>query len=167
MTFTDVHTDRQKLGTTILEKKVVQKYMFSKNDNNKKTSSKLIFFNEKKIREIRIIFDIENWLWMSDLGTFWQPMWTSVKVKSKNYFSFTDFFSKIKPLLTEVCKTPPLRSYYPLYSYSVHLRYALNAPSSTKLFWTGKVTILVMRFCYSVQLVANVWVSKNQSNLTL
>jgi hypothetical protein len=34
-----------------------------------------------------------------------------VKVKSKNYFSFTDFFAKIEPLLTHVRKTPPLRSY--------------------------------------------------------
>ena len=111
MTFTDVHTDRQKLGT-ILENKVVQKLKFSKNDNNKKPSSKLIFFNEKKIRKIRMIFDIENWLWKSDLGTFWRPLWTSVKVKSKNYFSFTNFLTKIKPLLTHSRKTPPLRSHY-------------------------------------------------------
>ena len=48
-----------------------------------------------------MIFDIENWLWKSDLGTFWQLMWTSVKVKSKKYFSFTDCFAKIKPLLTQ------------------------------------------------------------------
>ena len=47
MTFTDVHTDCQKLGT-ILENKVVQKLKFSKNDKNIKPSSKLIFFNEKK-----------------------------------------------------------------------------------------------------------------------
>ena len=47
MTFTDVHRDRQKLGT-ILENKVVIKLKFSKNDNNKKPSSKLIFVNEKK-----------------------------------------------------------------------------------------------------------------------
>ena len=45
LTFTNA--DRQKLGT-ILESKVVQKLKFSKNDNNKKPSSKLIFFNEKK-----------------------------------------------------------------------------------------------------------------------
>ena len=51
--FTDVHTDRQKLGI-ILENKVVQKLKFSKNNNNKKPSSKLIF------RKIRMIFDIEN-----------------------------------------------------------------------------------------------------------
>ena len=38
---------RQKWGT-ILENKVVQKLKFSKSDNNKKPSSKLIFFNEKK-----------------------------------------------------------------------------------------------------------------------
>ena len=59
MTFTDVHKDHQKLGT-ILENKVVQKLKFSKNDNNKKPSSKLIFLNEKKIRKIGTIFDIEN-----------------------------------------------------------------------------------------------------------
>ena len=47
LTFTDVYTDRQKLGT-ILENKVVQKSKFSKNDNNKKSSSKLISSNEKK-----------------------------------------------------------------------------------------------------------------------
>ena len=40
LTFTDVHTDHQKLGT-ILENKVVQKLKFSKNDKNKKPSSKL------------------------------------------------------------------------------------------------------------------------------
>ena len=50
--------DRQKLGT-ILENKVVQKLKFSKNDNNKKPS-KLKFFNEKKIRKIGMIFDMEN-----------------------------------------------------------------------------------------------------------
>ena len=59
LTFPDVHTDRQKLDT-ILENKMVQKLKFSKNDNNKKPSSKLIFFDEKKIRKIRLIFDIEN-----------------------------------------------------------------------------------------------------------
>ena len=46
LTFTDVHMDRQKLGN-ILENKVVHKLKFSKNDNNKKPSSKLIFFNKK------------------------------------------------------------------------------------------------------------------------
>ena len=26
---------------------------------------------KKKIRNIRIIFDIENWLWKSEIGIFW------------------------------------------------------------------------------------------------
>ena len=46
----DAHNDRQKLGT-ILENKVVQKLKFSRNDINKKPSSKLILFNEKKIQK--------------------------------------------------------------------------------------------------------------------
>ena len=41
---------------------------------------------------------------------FWQSVWTSVKVKSKNDFYFTDFFAKIYSLLTQILKTPPLRS---------------------------------------------------------
>ena len=30
----------------------------------------MIFFDEKKFGEIQIIFDIENWLWKSDIATF-------------------------------------------------------------------------------------------------
>ena len=46
---------------------------FSKNVNNKKHATKMIFLNEKKIGKIRTIFDIENWLWKSGVGTF-QPL---------------------------------------------------------------------------------------------
>ena len=53
LTFRDVQTDYQKLGT-IVGIKVVQKLKFSKNDNNKKPSFKLIF------REIQMTFDIGN-----------------------------------------------------------------------------------------------------------
>ena len=45
--------------------------MLWKNVNNKKYAPKFIFFNEKKIRKIPMIFDIENWLWKSNFGTFW------------------------------------------------------------------------------------------------
>ena len=44
--------------------------MLSKNINNKKCSPKLIFFNGKKMRKILMIFDIENWLWKSNFGSF-------------------------------------------------------------------------------------------------
>ena len=38
--------------------------ILSKNVNNKKCAPKLVFFNEKKkLRKIRMIFDIETWLW--------------------------------------------------------------------------------------------------------
>ena len=40
--------------------KEFQKLILSKNVNNKKFAPKLIFFNEKKLRKIRIIFDKEN-----------------------------------------------------------------------------------------------------------
>ena len=52
---------RKKLDV-ILENKVVKEVKFSKNFNNKKCAPKIIFFNEKKTRKIRTIFDIENWL---------------------------------------------------------------------------------------------------------
>ena len=79
----------------------------------KMTITKNILLNRhsSKIRKIRMIFGIENWLWKSYLGPFWWPMWTSVKVKSKKYFSITDVFAKIYSLLTHVRKTPPLRSH--------------------------------------------------------
>jgi hypothetical protein len=68
--------DCQKFGN-ILENKVFQKFKFSNNDNNKKPSSKLIFVNEKKNQK--------------DSNDFRHRKLT-LKVKSKNYFSFTDFF---------------------------------------------------------------------------
>ena len=49
----------QKLGM-ILENKVVQKLKFPKNVINKRCAPKIKFFNEKKNRKIRVIFDIEN-----------------------------------------------------------------------------------------------------------
>ena len=66
------------------------------------TITKNLFLNwyssmKKIFRKIRMIFDIENWLWKSDLGTFWQPMWTSVKVKSKIIFILLIFLLKSSP----------------------------------------------------------------------
>ena len=45
---------------------------FSKNVNNKKWSPILIFLGDFLFFEkIQLIFDIENWLWKYDFGTFW------------------------------------------------------------------------------------------------
>ena len=38
----------------------LSKLILSKNVNNKKCAPKLVFFNEKKLRKIRMIFDLEN-----------------------------------------------------------------------------------------------------------
>ena len=64
-------TVRQNLGM-ILENKVVQKLKLEKNVFYKKWSPKLIFLNEFFFEKIPLIFDIENWLWKYDFGTFWQ-----------------------------------------------------------------------------------------------
>ena len=40
--------------------KKISKLILSKNVNNKKCAPKLVFFNEKKTREIWMIFDKEN-----------------------------------------------------------------------------------------------------------
>ena len=54
-------------------------------------------------------FNFWTTLFSKMVPNFWRSVWTSVKVKSKNYFHFTDFFAKIYSLLTHVRKTPPLR----------------------------------------------------------
>ena len=55
-----------------------------------KYANKMFFWTgvlKKNIRKIKIIFNIENWHWKSDLGTFWCPILKSRKVKSKKHFS--------------------------------------------------------------------------------
>jgi hypothetical protein len=44
---------------------VVLKLKLPKNNFNKKYAPKILFLNEKKIRKIRMIFDIENSLWQN------------------------------------------------------------------------------------------------------
>ena len=67
----------QKLGI-ILENKLIQNSKLWKTFSNKKCSPKFIFLDKKKLRKIRMIFDIENWLWKSDFGLFWPSLlkWT-------------------------------------------------------------------------------------------
>ena len=45
---------------------------------------------------LSVIFDMENWFWKSKLGSFWRPMWKSVKVgesQIKKMFLFYWFFN--------------------------------------------------------------------------
>ena len=48
----------------------------------KSVPHKIIFANEKKIKKIWIIFDIENWLWKSQFCHFWQLLlnWSQVLI---------------------------------------------------------------------------------------
>ena len=61
----------QKLGI-ILENKVIKKLMLSKMSITKNVLLNWYSSMKKKLRKIRMIFDIENWLWKSNFGTFWQ-----------------------------------------------------------------------------------------------
>ena len=78
MIFTDVHTDRQKLDV-ILGIKVVQFWSYQKMYFTKNVVLNWYSSMKKKIRKIRMIFDIENWLWRSDLDTYWQPRTTDAQ----------------------------------------------------------------------------------------
>ena len=69
------------------KKEVFQKLKFLQ-----KCSPKVKFRNEDKTQK-----DLE-----SDLGTFWQPFWKSLKVESKEHFSRTDFWVKVQSQLTLV-----------------------------------------------------------------
>ena len=57
-------------------------------------------------------FNFWTTLFSKIVPNFWQSVWTSVKVKSKICFHFTDFFAKVYSLLTHLHKTPPLRLHY-------------------------------------------------------
>ena len=54
-------------GSTSSSKIEVRKKVFYK-----KWSPKLIFLNDFFFEKILLIFDIENWLWKYNFGTFWQ-----------------------------------------------------------------------------------------------
>ena len=54
-----IETRRSKFGP-IFSDKVHQRLQLSKYVNNKSCSPIFIFFNEKKVRKFRLIFDIEN-----------------------------------------------------------------------------------------------------------
>ena len=102
---------------------VVKKFLnltFKVNFLSQKSFESFWFFSLKNIsleEGFLLLSFFENFnfwttLFSKMVPNFWRSVWTSVKVKSKNYFYFTDFFAKIYSLLTHVRKTPPLRSHY-------------------------------------------------------
>ena len=69
---------------------------FSKKVNNKKCTPKLIFFTEKKMKNIWIIFDIENWLWKLENGLF-SIAWfrADVDLPKKFFYEKVLFFTQL------------------------------------------------------------------------
>ena len=90
----DIVWSLQKLGL-ILESKVVQKLSLQKNVFNKKWSPKMIFLDIYFFFEkIRLIFDIENWLWKYNFGTFWGPGTMSIYKIQQFHLNTVDFWAK-------------------------------------------------------------------------
>ena len=89
----DIVWGLQKLGL-ILESKVVQKLSLEKNVFNKKWSPKLIFLDDFFFEKIWLIFDIENWLWKYNFGTFWGPGTMSIYKIQQFHLNTVDFWAK-------------------------------------------------------------------------
>jgi hypothetical protein len=89
----DIEWGLQKLGL-ILESKVVQKLSLEKKVFFKKWSPKLIFLDENFFEKIRLIFDIENWLWKYNFGTFWGTGAMSIYKIQQFHLNTVDFWAK-------------------------------------------------------------------------
>ena len=63
--------------------------------NNKKYVPKLIFLNERKIRNISMVFNVENLPWKIQISWFLKPL-CHLHI-SKKYFATFVFFCKNKP----------------------------------------------------------------------
>ena len=77
---------------------------------------------------IQMMIDIAN------LGTFWQPMWKSGKVKTKKYLFFTDVLAKINFLLVHVYKLH--QSGHAKKAYAIQVLFASFIGLSRKKFLT-------------------------------
>ena len=110
MTFTDVHTGRQKVPKSDFQ----SHFSMSK---NVRIFLKKNFIEEHQFRTTFFVKYIFWWLqnWTTFVckmtSNFWRSVWTSVS-NQKNIFILPIFFAKICSLLTHVRKTPSLRSHY-------------------------------------------------------
>ena len=76
---------------------------------------KVIFFNEKQLKKIPMIFYIENWLWKSNYGTFWHlPITPILKIQilfwvccflGKNLSNFVPPAWKIRQHVLPYCES--------------------------------------------------------------
>ena len=116
----------------------------SKNVNNRKAAPKLIFFNEKKIRKIWTIFDVENWLWKSEFCNFQQLLPKFTKDLKKSLGSSLAFTLKEGPVRCVKVWNKSwviLCSNY-LYQYNAHLdkQRVMIKTTTIYLFTNTKIT---------------------------
>ena len=103
----------QKLGI-ILENKVVQKLSLEKKVFTKKWSPNLIFFYEIFFEKIQLIFEIQNWFWKYDFGTFWRAV-IHQRIKKKNPLSMLILGQTSCFLGPTIFKIPQPNWYYGMY----------------------------------------------------
>ena len=72
----------------ILGTKVVQFWCYTKLVKTKNVPLNWYFSTKFFFRKIRGFFDVENWLWKSDFGTFWQLFLAILQVSWKNRIHF-------------------------------------------------------------------------------
>ena len=87
--------ERQNLGA-FLENKVHWKSKLSKYGINKSLSPIFVFFNEFFFVKIRLIFDIEKWLWKSEFCY----IWPSIPNQTKHLEPFYGCFHRPLALFT-------------------------------------------------------------------
>ena len=126
--------------------------ILSKNVNNKKSAPKLIFFNEKKMRKIRIIFDIENWLWKSKIGNYCLITWfrAGVDLPENLFYEKVLFFTQLSYHL--MCRL--LKKSYMLSNIQrLVLLYVSDSLKTTYLYvWVRKSLIQVCLTLYLDQI---------------
>ena len=132
----------------------------------------LIFFNEKKLRNIGISFDIENWLWKSEIGIFrsldleqmliWQkffyekvlfiPFDAEIAEKILNGIYCIGVNFKRTDMIFFSCKTISLMAFFPKYA-SNNL---LVTDSFLKHFVSTKNRIIFSRSFFITTLPKNI-----------
>ena len=124
---------------------------FSKNVNHNKDAPKFIFFNEKKKnRKIRIIFDIENWLWKSEIRIFQSAPAKRTLICQKKFLLKSAIFHSIKlPFDVEVAENFS-NTYYLIYrtrAIITRSRFETALDYKPRIFKVRKVSLYFKPLC--------------------
>ena len=118
---------------------MVLKLKLPKNNSNKKCAPKILFLNEKKIRKIRMIFDIENSLWKSKLDiSNWRMSKISkipVQIDRRIVILYQNHCGKSSPLGTQI------PSFFVIYSVFFTIVLTKLALLSMVSIWANTISI--------------------------